>query len=186
MSLPKLLLFDTGCILAVMKLGLWQELCARFCVVVPSTVVHNEARYVNMVPGNITPIDLAKDVAAGTITEFTATPAELTQVLSAWPAAIRDRADPGELEALAYLRAHGTTTTAFLTADGPAIQATVALSCDGQPMSLEELLELAGCPKDNLEWPLTRRFVEEHRAKGVAHLLNQVAPDPKRGRRRRS
>jgi hypothetical protein len=185
MSLPKLLLFDTGCILAVMKLNLWPQLCVRFHVVVPSIIVRNEARYVNLVPGNITPIDLTQDVAAGTITEFEATPAELMQVLKDWPSAIRDRADDGEVEALAYLRAHGTSDTAFLTADGPAIQAAIALNCSGEPMSLEELLQLAGCPKHNLEWPFTKQFVAEQRKKAVAHLLARVAPAPTRGRRRR-
>jgi len=189
MNLPKLLLFDTGCIFAVVKLGLWGQLCERFRVVVPSTVVRKEALFVNLWAGNITPIDLASDVAMGLISEYTASATEMNQTLNAWPQAIRNRADPGEVEALTYLRAHGTSDTAFLTADGPAIQAAVAIECEGEPMSLEELLELAGCPRSNLDWQYTKGFVAINRQKAVDHLLSRVSTQPTpsaRGRRRRS
>ena len=81
MNLPKLLLFDTGCIFEVVKLGLWEQLCKRFRVVVPSTVVRDEVLFVNLRPGNITPIDLSHDVAAGRIEEYAASASELKQVL---------------------------------------------------------------------------------------------------------
>ena len=185
MNLPKLLLFDTGCIFEVVKLGLWEQLCKRFRVVVPSTVVRDEALFVNLRPGNITPIDLSHDVATGLIEEYAASASELKQVLELWPKAILDRADAGEVEAVAYLRARGTDDTAFLTADGPAIQAAVSIECEGEPMSLEELLQLAGCPRSNLDWQYTKEFVAIHRQKAVDHLLSQLAPPPARGRRRK-
>lgn len=175
MSRPRLLLFDTGCVLEVMRHGLWRELCRQYQVVVPSVVVHTEASYIDNVPGKITPIDLADEVRQGLIAEYAATPAELADALKHWPAAIRERADDGEVEALAYLRAHGTSDTAFLTADGPAIQAVVALACEGQPMSLEKLFQVTGCSRNGLEWRFTEEFVEKNRSKGVSLMFDGLA-----------
>lgn len=188
MSRPKLLLFDTGCVLEVMRQGLWRQLCEQYRVVVPSVVVRTEARYVDNVPGTITPIDLEQEVAAGRIEEYEGMDIDLQATLSSWPAAILERADAGEVEALTYLRVNGSDGVAFLTADGPAIQAAVALEVGHSAMSLEKLLDVTGCKRPGLEWRFTEAFVATNREKGVRLLLDSVTPPSSRphgrGRRR--
>lgn len=169
-----------------MRQGLWRQLCEQYTVVVPSTVVHTEARFLDHVPGKITPIFLDQEVAGGQIQQFEATPAELAEVLRRWPAPIRGRADPGEVEALAFLQKHQQPDVAYLVADGPAIQAVIALDCAGKPLSLESLFRVSGCPRSDLEWRFTDAFVAKHRAEGLALLMGSlsIAAPAKRKRRR--
>jgi hypothetical protein len=185
-SRPKLLLFDTGCILEVLRQGLWQHLCSQYRVVVPSIIVRTEARYFNREPGNITPIDLGAEVTAGTIEEYEADLPAMQETLTRWPVAIRDRADAGELEALTYLRVTASEHVPFLTADGPAIQAAVALECGESAMSLDHLLNISGCARAGLERRFRDEFVEEHKRRGLQFLLGSLSPNPVPPGRRRN
>jgi len=182
LSRPKLLLFDTGCIFEVVRLGLWEHLRNQYRVVVPSTVVHIEACFVVMPDRSRKPLDLQKEVAAGLIEEYTADPTGLAATLSCWPDSIRNRADPGEVEALTYLRTLGTEGVAFLTADGPAIQAAVAMECGDAATSLDWLLNTSGCKRNGLDRKFTDQFITEHRQRGTELLLQSLSPSATGGR----
>lgn len=172
-----------------MRQGLWRQLCTQYRVVVPSVVVHTETRYLDNVPGRLTPIFLEDEVSAGLIEEYQGSDAEIGETLRRWPADIIERADAGELEALTYLRLTGTRGVAFLAADGPAIQAAVALQCGESAMSLEALFRVTGCPRSGLERKYTDAFVQHHRQRGVGHLLTAIShavPQSKgKGRKKR-
>ena len=176
MNRPKLLLFDTVCIIKVMELGLWDHLCQQYRVLVPSTIVHGEAQFFRNEDKRRVEIVLADEVATGKIEEYTAGALDLAETLRQWPAAIRERADVGEVEAITYLRLCGAAETAFLTADGPAIQACVALQVGDAAVSLDALLNDSGCGVKSLPRHFTHDFVAEHRQKGMPYFLNAIAP----------
>jgi hypothetical protein len=173
---PKLLLFDTNCIIKVMELGLWDHLCQQYRVVVPSIIVHGEAQFFTNAEGRRVEIVLGDEVAAKKIEEFAAELREIAETRRQRPTPILERADDGEVEAITYLRLCGTDGTAFLTADGPAIQACVALQVGDAAISLDALLSASGCGVKTLDRHFTDAFVAEHKQKGMPYLLTAIAP----------
>lgn len=186
MQRPKLLLFDANCIFEVMRLGLWAELCAQYTVVVPSTVIADEAIYFKPSDWKIEPIDLGAEVQNGTIEEYSATALELAAEKARLPAGLAARTHAGELEALCYLRKSSASERdlAFLTSDGPAIQAAVCLELGDYVRPLSEILDTSGMRR-----PLNRQFgpdfVAEHRQRGLAERLAAMTAPKKKGRRGR-
>lgn len=159
---PKLLLLDNGAVIWTFKTGVWDTLCSRFDVVVPSIIVRVEAVHWEDDEGRRHPIDLAAEVGAGKITEYEAHVAELTTTGALLHPDLRGRIQDGEREALTYLRTHRTAGVAFVTADGPAIEASVALDVSETAMSLESVLRSCG---------LTKALPERHRDSFVQRKL---------------
>lgn len=146
-SKPKLLLLDNGAVIWAFKVRVWSALCDRFDIVVPSIIVRVEAVHWEDDDGRRHPIDLLAEVHSGRITEYAASIPELTVTGALLHPDLRSRIQDGEREALTYLRTHRTDGVAFVTADGPAIEASVALDVSETAMSLESVLRSCGLTK---------------------------------------
>lgn len=182
-SRPSLLLFDTVCIIEAKAQGVWDTLCAQYDVLVPETVV-DEAQRFTTDAGRIFAIDLRPEVQAGKCRIVVASGADMRDTVQLWPQEIRDRADPGEVEAITYLRLNNTGSIAFLTADGPAISAASAMSCGYSAQSLAAICMSTGIKK-NFERRFTDAFVQQHRAAGLQMLLNpKGSPGGRHSRRK--
>jgi hypothetical protein len=172
---PKLLLLDNGAIIWAFKTQVWALLCERFDVVVPSIIVRVEAVHWEDGDGRRHPIDLAEEIRAGRITEYEAPLAELKATSALLHPDLRSRIQDGEREALTYLRTHETKGVAFVTADGPAIEAAVALDVSEAAMSLESVLRCCG---------ITKTLPERHRDSFVRRKLHDGGVRVVQGRAR--
>src|SRR4051812_45897226 len=101
---PRLLLLDAGALFGAFEQAAWDPLSSAYKLVVPSTVVRREAEfYILAETQERHELDLPSLVAAGSVTEFTATPADLAAALGRFREPFLSLIDAGEAEALAYL-----------------------------------------------------------------------------------
>lgn len=166
---PRLVLLDAGAVIHAHRCGGWAMLCARYEVFVPAIVAGEATFYVDETTKARVPIDLESDFAAGRINRYEATAPDFAATAAALPAQLRGRVDDGEREALTYLRVVGTKDTAFLSADGGAIEATVVLGFSDVAMSLQQALQMCGVTKA-LPYEHTEAFIAEAKRRGGATL----------------
>ena len=173
---PRLLLLDAGAVIAAFQCRGWAALCAAYDIVVPSIIVA-EAHFYPDADGRRQPIDLASLVASNTIQEYEAPLAEFARTAALLHPELRDRVHAGEQEALTYLRTEPTDGVAFLSADGGAIEAAVALGVGDCAMSLEAALQKCGQTK-RLPERHTEGFVRRKVQEGSIRLVQgrSVAP----------
>jgi hypothetical protein len=167
---PRLLLLDAGAVFAAMRLDVWDALVDAYEIVVPSTVVRVEAVFYRDREGRRVEIDLREEVGTKRITEIEMTADEIDDVRLRFTPEFRERLDPGELEALAYLVAQPELDIRFVSGDGPAIQAAVMLDDDRRIIALAEALDLCGYTK-NLPLQFTREFLERHASEGALRRI---------------
>lgn len=167
---PRLLLLDACAIFEAFACGGWKALCARYELVVPSIVVRREAIFYFDADGRRISLDLPALVIAGVITEYAATAAELADTSALFHPEFRPRLQDGELEALTYLRIHQPgPDTAFVTADGPAIEAVVLLGMSDRVISLASAFRSIGATK-KLDSEFTDDFVKRKIREGGQRL----------------
>lgn len=171
---PRLVLVDAGAVIHAHRCDGWAPLCHAYEVVVPA-IVAGEATYFLDSERNRVSIDLAPDIASGRVILYESSIADFKLTSAALPAQLRSRIHDGELEALTYLVTIGTADTAFLTADGGAIEATVVLGFSDVAMSLQRALQLCGVTK-TLPYEHTELFVAEAKRRGGATLVQFAAP----------
>lgn len=167
---PRLLLLDAGAVFAAMRLDVWDALVDAYEIVVPATVVRVEAVFYTDREGRRVEIDLRQKVGMKRITEIEMTVDEIDDVRVRFTPEFRERLDPGELEALAYLLAQPELDIRFVSGDGPAIQAAVMLDDDRRVIALAEALDLCGYTK-NLPHQFTREFLERHASEGALRRI---------------
>ncbi|HYH78494.1 MAG TPA: hypothetical protein VEX86_01810 [Longimicrobium sp.] len=161
---PKLLLLDANAVFAAFKHGVWDGLCRAYAVILPSTVVHVEGMFYDPPGGGRRVyLDLPALVASGSITEYSASAAEVAAMRARFRAPFRGRIDDGEAEAIVFLLEHPDEDVRFVTADKGALQAVAMLRLEDRAMCLAEALERCG---------LGRALPEEH---GAAFFRKQVS-----------
>lgn len=136
---------DADIVIKAHALEVWRQLCQGYQVVVPSIVLTIEADY-HRLPRHEQPFDitLGQQVTDGTITTWEAEAKELDSIYSNFDRVFGERIHHGEVECLAYLKAHPDEDISFCTADGPAIQSLAMLDMSERGISLEEALRLIG------------------------------------------
>jgi hypothetical protein len=173
---PRLLLLDAGAVIAAFRCRGWDALCAGYEIVVPSIIVA-EAHFFPDREGRRQPIDLALLAASDTIREYEAPLDEFTRTAAMLHPELRSRVHAGEQEALTYLRTHPTDGVAFLSADGGAIEAAVALGVGDCAMSLETALQKVGQTKP-LPEQHTEAFVRRKVQEGSIRMVQGRARAP--------
>lgn len=166
---PRLLLLDAGAVIAAFQCRGWAALCDEYEIVVPSIIV-SEAHFFPDPEGRRHPIDLASLVASNTIEEYEAPLEEFVRTAALLHPELRSRVHEGEQEALTYLRTQPTDGVAFLSADGGAIEAAVALGVGDCAMSLETALQKCGQTK-SLPERHTEAFVRRKVQEGSIRLI---------------
>lgn len=185
---PRLLLLDACAVFEAFACDGWAALCRSYEIVVPSIIVRREVEFYEDAEGRRQPLDLRPLVADGTIREYTATAAELAETAARFHPEFRPRVHDGELEALTYLRVvEPDARTAFVTADGGAIEATVLLGMSNLAMSLATALQKCGCSK-NLDFEFTDAFLKRKVRDGGERLATGrgLSTPPGQGPKRRS
>lgn len=162
---PRLLLLDAVAVIAAYRCGGWAAICATYEVIVPAIVIHAEAEFYIDHDGNRVWIDLQRELAEGRIREYAATQSEMAATVAALHPDLRSRIDPGEREALTYLRTQRVDDLVFVTADGLAIEAAVALDHGERVWPLATVLDRIGHRK-TLDYEHTEEYVARKRRDG--------------------
>lgn len=161
---PRLLLLDAGAVIGAFACGGWAALCAAYEIVIPSIVVA-ESMFFTDGDGRKHGIDLEPFLSDGRAVRYEADVAEFARTSAILSPELRQRIHAGEREALTYLRTEETEGVAFITGDGAAIEATVALGVAECAISLEDALRRCGSQKP-LPAMLCDAFVREHIRRG--------------------
>lgn len=154
---PQCVLLDANVVIKAHELGIWLQLTERYELILPGTVIRDEARYFKTAKRVRKPIRLQELVAKGEITELIATAEELASVHAVFSSWFLETLDPGEAEALALLKANKAPGAHFCTSDAPAIKALAMIRMSKQGISMETLLVKVGLKK-NLERQYTEDF----------------------------
>ena len=150
-------LLDAVIVIEVHALGIWSNLVGKVEILVPSTVVRDEAFYFNSKEKEKRlAIQISKSIQDGEIMEVTAAAEELRSLEGIFDYATLHGLDPGELEALALLKSRQIVGTLLCTADGAAIRALALMGHSELGISLERLLQEVGLQK-----PLDRQYKED-------------------------
>ena len=150
-------LLDAVIVIEAHALGIWSNLVGKVDILVPSTVVRDEAFYFNSKKREKRlAIQISKSIKDGEIMEVAATAEELRSLEGIFDNATLQGLDPGELEALALLKSGKIKGALFCTADGAAIRALALMGHSELGISLERLLQEVGLQK-----PLDRQYKED-------------------------
>ena len=104
--------------------------------------------------------------------ELEATADELTELCDVFAPWFLDTLDPGEIEALALLRANKPTGATFCTSDAPAIKALAMINMSHLGISLETMLAKIGLTK-NLDVQFTGDFFKRNVKIGQLNLMTR-------------
>lgn len=163
---PKCILLDANVVIEAHELGIWQKLTERLQLIVPSTVIHDEALFFSR-----TTRDSRKNITLQTwiedakITELSATYEELASIYSIFDRVFIETLHPGETEALALLKTDKAETAYFCTGDGHAVQALAMIGMSERGISMESLLASIGL-KRRLKRQFTEAFFRLNRGAG--------------------
>jgi len=150
-------LLDANVVIKAHELGIWLQLTERYELILPATVIRDEARYFKTAKRIRKPIRMQELVAKGEITELGATAEELANMVSIFASWFLQTLDLGETEALSLLKTNRATGAYFCTSDAPAIRALAMMAMSEQGISMETLLAKVGLKK-NLERQYTEDF----------------------------
>jgi len=154
---PQCVLLDANVVIKAHELRVWLQLTERYELILPSTVIRNEARYFQTAKRVRKPIRLQELLAKGEIAELSASAEELARVHAIFASWFLGTLDSGEAEALALLKANKAPAAYFCTSDAPAIKALAMIMMSEQGISMETLLAKVGLKK-NLERQYTEDF----------------------------
>ena len=167
------LLCDAAAVIGAHQAEVWTILAERYRVAVTGIIVGESHNYPDR-RGDRRLIQLAPQVASGTIEQYDATLDEL----DSFDGRLEDRMlamamDPGEKEALALI-VERRLPHRFCTGDGPAIRALCHLGLHNAAVSLERALRDVGCAprlRDDLTeghfLRMMRRGMRERRELGL-------------------
>jgi hypothetical protein len=165
---------DAVVVIKAHELGIWELLVERAQVLVPATVVRDEAFYFDTEPGEKRYAIKLKDlIDSGKIIEEAASVAELKNLHDIFDSITLEGLDPGETEALAIVKSGRLGEVFFCTSDKAAIRALALMGCSEHGISFEELLKRYGLQK-TLDPQYTQDFFNYHLSKGKQDRITGV------------
>lgn len=169
--MAKYILFDANIIIELYKLGVWDSLISKVEIIVPSTVVRDEALFYSADEGGIPrPINLPALIKSGKIKEAIATAAEMAALENVFDRVFIMGLDPGEAEAIALLYSGSIGDPKFCTADKAAIQALAMINRREFGISMEQILKESGLQK-KIPNQFTTEFLKKWLDKGSQNLI---------------
>ncbi|GAH54792.1 unnamed protein product [marine sediment metagenome] len=137
----KCVLLDADVVIEAHRISIWQRFVDRLQLIIPSTVIHDEALFFSPMGGG-PPVDISLKAAlqGGQVIELSATYEELVSLYNIFDRVFIEALHPGETEALALMKANKVEGTFFCTGDGHAIQALAMIGMSTYGISLEALL----------------------------------------------
>ena len=167
-----LLLLDTGIVIELFQLNIWDGFVAQCDVHLARTVVQ-ESKYWEDDLGQKHPIDLSRYERDGLITVHDIDVSELDVLTSAFGPDILTKLDPGEAESLAIL-CNSKERFLVSSADGITYRVLGALKCSDQGISLEETLQAIGLTKQ-LVYKFSKAFREKWSRRGFSEGISGLA-----------
>lgn len=143
MKKPKLLLLDANVVLVSYRLGIWEQLKAKYEIYTSSIVAAEEVKYVKTPTGSYG-VDLVDQAAKGEIHIVEASATEMAVVVDNFVDAFRQGLDSGEMESIAVMLRGDLEGCIFCTGDTNGIQAIGMLGIGQLSISLEEVLDQNG------------------------------------------
>ncbi|MCJ7730668.1 MAG: hypothetical protein MUO27_12465 [Sedimentisphaerales bacterium] len=161
----QLLLLDTGPIIKLFELGIWDKFL-QTCDVTMSRVVADEAKWASQEFEDVR-IDMAPYEGKGLIRIIDRDATAVGTFYSKLSPAYKDLIEPddGEVATLEFLLA-SSEKWILCSADGPVFRLMGSLGRGDQNISLEELLDKIGLRQSALEWPYTKEFRQEKTRQG--------------------
>jgi hypothetical protein len=143
---------DAGAVIQLHKLGLWDKVCSRIGIIVPSIIAHQEViYYIDPDTEDLINIDLQVDVAEGRITEVAASLADMEEFLDQFDSVVKADLHEGEVEALTLLWKQQVQDCSFCAGDEIAVKALVLLKMSDKGISLEKALQQIGLTTSRLD-----------------------------------
>lgn len=164
----KSLLLDANTIIELHRLRLWDEVTAKWCVLLAETVV-GEAQFYFDDERVRYEIDLQPYIDEGKVSVFELTPSEVQGFRGKFGPIYLEQIDPGETETLAYLL-KGQDSGQVCSADKIVYRVLGNAGRSENGISLEEVLKQMGFGR-SLDRPFTKAYREEWTKKGFAEHL---------------
>jgi hypothetical protein len=167
-------LVDAVIVIEAHRLGLWHDLIKKVRVVVPATVVQDEAFYFKTRSRRKHhAIALGELVEDGRIVQEAATVEELRGLRTIFDDVTLQGLHAGELEALALLQAGRVEDTPFCTSDALAIRALAVMGRHESGISLERMLQRLGL-QTSLESQYTEDYFRDHLKRGMRDRITRA------------
>ncbi|MGD0093975.1 MAG: hypothetical protein ABSE73_29045 [Planctomycetota bacterium] len=176
----KLLLLDTGIVIGLHDLKLWDQVVEACEIILPETVVE-EAKFCGKSAEYQEDIDLAPAINAGRIKTISVDTNGLEAFRLQFDPTYLERLDPGETEALAYLTTHAETCL-VCSADAIVFKVLGRLHRGEQGISLEAILSRIGFGRKLEEWRFTEAFRQRYTKEGQTDMLTGRGLKKKPGR----
>jgi hypothetical protein len=144
-----LLLPDADVIIDLHKLGYWNGVIANYALSVSSVVIREVKFYDDPIDRQRKQIDLQSFVNSNKMVQVSASPQELTKIISDLDKAdlVSGKLDAGELECIAIMDTNRMSGLTFCAIDAAAIKAVSYLGLDDRALSVEEVLKNCGIIK---------------------------------------
>jgi hypothetical protein len=136
----KIIIPDAQVIIDLHRIALWSPVVHAFDVGV-TPVILNESLFYKDSQGARKPILLRKDIDAQLIREIQTTVDQLAALHGLLKPTIQSPLDPGELEAIAFLKSQKKDDYIFCSGDALAVKYVGALGLRYRSISLQKLLE---------------------------------------------
>jgi hypothetical protein len=155
-------LVDAVIVIKAHELEVWPDICANYEIVVPGIAKGEAHLYFRSDHCQGFSIELSQ------IKEWEASSEEMKNIYSNFDRAFKGSIHDGEVECLAFLKAHLEEDIRFCTADGPAITALAMLGMTERGVSFEEALRLIGRTKtfSRKDHHFTERFFQDRIDRG--------------------
>ena len=165
-----LLLLDADVIINLHELELWPQIITKHQIFVSSIILHREAYKYKDSLGVERFIDLNAQIGKS-IQKISATSEEINALKKNLDYADKQHFDDGEAEALTILRKE--KDMAFCTADQLAMEISALLNLDDRVISMQQLLQEAGCVRVNIGYSLSDLCLKRQIDKGkLKRILN--------------
>jgi hypothetical protein len=174
MTRSPLYLLDTGVIIELFRLSLWQRVVEVYQIYVSETVA-SEALYYSGPSGRRVPIRLQKYVEEGRISLVSVDAKEVSAFLGRFGVDYAERLDPGELESLAYLFS-SSEEILICSADSIVYLVLGATDRRDSGISLEEILTQCGLGR-GVPWQFSAEFRNKYTSQGFRDQLLGFGPD---------
>lgn len=111
---PQCVLLDANVVIKAHELGVWLQLTERYELILPGTVIRDEARYFKTARRVRKPIRLQELLAKGEIAELSASAEELASVYAIFASWFLETLDPGEANGVGLAQSKQGTRSLLL------------------------------------------------------------------------
>lgn len=165
----KFLLLDTGPIIKLFELGVWDIFIERCDVTLARTVAEIEAQYACGEKKDIK-IDLKAYEQMGKIKIEDVPLKQMSEFINKFPINYKETIHSGEKETLAFFY-YSQYNWMICSADAAVYRVLGAMGKAEDGVSLEQILDKIGLSKSNLEWKYTEKFKNHYTKMGSSDFL---------------